>query len=281
PVMVGGADTQCALVGSGCVKPGEVGIVAGTTMPVQMITEEPIWDKKRRIWTGCHSSKNQWNIESNAGMAGFVYKWLKESAINGKSANFEGRKPEISYDEMRQMAEKAPLGSNNTLSFLGTEIMDINDVYTIRPGIFMFPPPSNPMVENPMDLGCMIRATLENFCFAVKGNIEQISEISGISPKQAFVTGGLSKNTFWTQMLADVLGVPIKVAKVREGAGLGLAAMTAVGAGVYKNLGEAVKSMVSYENDFLPNLQNTEEYKSIFETWRENYNKFGDMARNR
>ena len=41
PVVAAGADTQCGLLGMGVTEPEQVGVVAGWSVPVQMVTAEP------------------------------------------------------------------------------------------------------------------------------------------------------------------------------------------------------------------------------------------------
>ena len=54
PVSVGGADTQCGLLGTGAVSPGDLAVIAGTTAPVQLVTREATIDPEGRVWTGQH-----------------------------------------------------------------------------------------------------------------------------------------------------------------------------------------------------------------------------------
>ncbi|MFN3761900.1 MAG: FGGY family carbohydrate kinase [Anaerolineae bacterium] len=76
PVAVGGADTQCALLALGATGPGDVGIVAGTTGPVQGVADRPLLDPEGRLWTRPHLLPDRWVVESNAGPLGEALEWL-------------------------------------------------------------------------------------------------------------------------------------------------------------------------------------------------------------
>ena len=42
---LGGADTQCALLGTGAVNAGDCALILGTTTPIQLVTDKPLLDK--------------------------------------------------------------------------------------------------------------------------------------------------------------------------------------------------------------------------------------------
>ncbi|MCX6035124.1 MAG: hypothetical protein NTV38_09130, partial [Chloroflexi bacterium] len=75
PVAVGGPDTQCGLLGAGVVSAGQIGVVAGTTTPVQMAVDHLVIDPEMRIWTGLHIIPDLYVLESNAGQMGSTLEW--------------------------------------------------------------------------------------------------------------------------------------------------------------------------------------------------------------
>src|SRR3990172_6950006 len=52
PVTFAGGDTQASLIGAGASLPGDVAIVAGSTMPVQMVFDEGVFDSQHKNWSG-------------------------------------------------------------------------------------------------------------------------------------------------------------------------------------------------------------------------------------
>ena len=87
-VVVGGADTQCGLMGMGVKSEGQLGIVAGWSGSIQMVTDEPIIDSSGRVWTTCHAFPGKWILEGNAQECGGAYRWLKELLLG--DSNSEG-----------------------------------------------------------------------------------------------------------------------------------------------------------------------------------------------
>ena len=77
-VVVGGADTQAALVAAGLDKPLQLGLVAGTTMPVMMTLKEAFRDPAHKLWTHCHMYDDLFLIESQSGDAGKIFRGYVE-----------------------------------------------------------------------------------------------------------------------------------------------------------------------------------------------------------
>ncbi|MBW1683861.1 MAG: hypothetical protein JRS35_02240, partial [Deltaproteobacteria bacterium] len=78
PVAVGGSDTQCGLLGAGVVAPGQLGVVAGTSVPVLQVSDRPLLDEAGRLWGVHHVLPGRWALESNAGVAGETLEWIAE-----------------------------------------------------------------------------------------------------------------------------------------------------------------------------------------------------------
>ncbi len=79
PVITGGADTQCGLLGTAAVEEGQTTIVAGTTTPTQMVLNRPLVSEKAKTWTGAHATGNRWVLESNATLTGLPFRWFRDS----------------------------------------------------------------------------------------------------------------------------------------------------------------------------------------------------------
>lgn len=76
-VIVGGGDTQLAVLGTQA-QTDDVVIVSGTTTPVIKLSNTYILDDKQRTWTGRHVDQDSFMIETNAGVTGLNFQRLKE-----------------------------------------------------------------------------------------------------------------------------------------------------------------------------------------------------------
>ena len=74
-------------------------------------------------------------------------------------------------------------------------------------------------------------------------------------PKCIRLAGGAAHSQLWVQMFADVLGYPVETVVCDELGTLGCAINGAVACGFYKNLKEAVDSMVCVNKQVEPNPQ--------------------------
>nr|MDO8099500.1 FGGY family carbohydrate kinase [Candidatus Njordarchaeota archaeon] len=271
PVVMGGADSQLGLLGTGSVEPYDTTVIGGTTSMLQTVLSKPIIDPQRRILTSCHVIKDQWVLEANAGMTGKVYNWLRDSL--NKVRGGEKKTHELDYEEMDELAARVPPGSEDMFAFLGSEVMDLKKIDVIRPGVFLFPPPANPIVTTPIDGRHMIRAVIEMMAYAIHGNRLTIEEVLKRELELIRATGGLSKGKIWVQIISDVSGKPVETFKVKEGSLMGCAICAATGINEYKSLQEAAKNMVQLESRTEPDREKYDTYVNYYARWRELYDK--------
>ena len=118
----------------------------------------------------------------------------------------------------------------------------------------------------------IFRALVEATAFGSKAiNDRFISE--GIRIDGVIALGGVAKKSrLVMQIVADVLDMPIKVARSEQACALGTAMAASVAAGVYENLGEAQAKMGGgFEMEYHPIPENVEKYKDLYEK----YNRLG------
>ncbi len=118
----------------------------------------------------------------------------------------------------------------------------------------------------------IFRALVEATAFGSKAiNDRFISE--GIRIDGVIALGGVAKKSpLVMQIVADVLNMPIKVARSEQACALGSAMAAAVAAGVYSNTAEAQKKMGGgIETEYHPIPENAAKYKELYEK----YMRFG------
>ena len=255
-VVVGGADTQCGLLGMGVRDEGQVGIVAGWSAAIQMVTDRPIVDPSGRIWSSCHILPRKWVLESNAAEAGGAYAWLSQLL-------FEARSKEDTYVLMDRMAGEAPAGSGGALAFIGPRAMDMTRLKPLMGGVLF---PITPTVTD-VERKHIIRAALENLSFAFKVNCLQLEETSHLKMKSVSIGGGLARSQTLGQILADVLAMPVDHYGMAEVTSYGAAMCAAVGAGVYADLVKAGDAMSPKSRVVSPDTHGVHEYAKHYERW--------------
>ncbi len=254
PVAAGAGDSQAACLGCGAFVEGTTTIIAGTTMPVQMVLSRPVFDEQHRVHLGAYALPQRWVLESNAGLAGVALRWFCESFVGYGPASYE-----ILEAEMRTTEP------GGVLAVLGPQVADFREL--------SFPPKATwvfPFLGAGGELpqrGAFGRSVLENAAFAARGNLEQLVAISQHEACSLNLCGGMSRSRVFGQIVADVCGRPVHVPAVREASVIGTAMCAAVGADLYPDLMAAAEAMVHWEDHIEPITSNERAYRGLYRKW--------------
>lgn len=114
----------------------------------------------------------------------------------------------------------------------------------------------------------IFRALVEATAFGSKAIIDRFLE-NGIEIESVIGIGGISlKSPFVMQTLADVLGMPIKVAKAEQACAFGAAMFASVAAGLHPNVEAAQKAMgQGFAFEYQPNAQNHKIYMEVYDKY--------------
>jgi sugar (pentulose or hexulose) kinase len=255
PVFAGGADTQCALLGSGVVAAGEVGAVLGTTGPVQRVLDSPVFDDGRQLWVGAHVVPGRWILESNAGDLGKAYLWMLE--LFGLEPRESGEFAHIEAEAETASAE-APV-----YAFLGPSIFDLRNLNPGRAAGMLFPYPFGRRRPKRAEF---LLGFLENVAYAVRANLEQIEAATGEKIDHLTVGGGMTQSGLLCRLISQVTQIPLRVSRVTETAALGCAMLAGIGARVYRDFEDAVATAVAHDTVEPPAIGG---YAERYKTWRE------------
>ena len=114
--------------------------------------------------------------------------------------------------------------------------------------------------------GHIFRAIYEATAMGTRHILENAAA-HGLKVERVFIGGGGAKSALWLQIHADVLKMPMHLARESEACALGSAMTAAVAAGIYKNIDEAAGAMVSFEKTVEPDPRHAGVYDELFERY--------------
>ena len=114
----------------------------------------------------------------------------------------------------------------------------------------------------------LIRAVMEGVNFGVRHLDETMQRGAGARTQELCAVGGGTRNPWWQQLKADVLGIPITTRVVADVAAQGAALLAGIGVGLFAHEAEAIARAdhpkVCYVVDAAKHAQYADAYREVF-----------------
>lgn len=222
PIRGVAGDQQAALVGQACFSAGEVKSTYGTGGFLVLNTgAELMRSKSRLLGTIAYQcgGKPTYALEGSILSAGSTIQWLR--------------------DELKIIRDGAHAGE------LAKAIQDTDGVYLVPAFVGLGAPHWDSAARGAI-LGLqrgsttahIARAALESVAFQTAELLEAMAK-DGVAPQRLRVDGGMARNDWLMQFMADILGIEVLRPQNTETTVLGAAILAAVGAGEFGSLNEA------------------------------------------
>jgi L-ribulokinase len=116
----------------------------------------------------------------------------------------------------------------------------------------------------------IFKALVEATAFGSKAILDRLAE-NGIAIERVIGIGGISqKSPYVMQTMADVLGMPIEVARTEQACAFGAAMFAAVAAGVYPTIQDAQKAMgQGFSSEYQPNMEHHAVYLKLYKKYHD------------
>ena len=259
PVIAGGEDTSSAGLAIGISKPGQAFLSLGTAGTLYAVQEKTTVHPQLLAFR--HVLPQQLLLGGSMVAMGGALAWAGEL--------FE--KP---IETLSQLAATSPAGAGGLLflPYLSGELQPINDG---NARALFFGLGFSTRQED------LVRAVFEGTAFAVRHNLELISQV-GEPVEEIRAVGGPTRSALWCQIIADVTGYPLSVLADNAGAPLGNALLAARGIGLIDDVADAAQRAAVISQMFTPNNSNHDHYTQLYKIYASLYPQlkasFGALA---
>lgn len=251
PVVAAGSDFLMSLVGTNTLQPGETCDRAGTSEGINHCSADRIEDAQLR--TLPHVIPGRYNVAGILSSTGLLFEWFRE--ISGQKSR--------DYGDM---------------------MLDILDVPDAAPIPWFFPSVHRGAAwefQKGMFIGLgaehdsamMGRAVVLSIGFAVREAIE-ILRGAGCDVRTLNACGGQAKNGLWTQMKANITGIPIRIPTVADAELTGDLCAGMVGLGEADGLREAADQVVHTVHTYEPEGRRSAVFSEQYDHYRDRYARF-------
>ena len=243
PVVYGGGDSHCALVGLGVVGSGEVGLLLGTNSTLRASFSGLVKPLQHMTWIQQHVVPGRFTVSASS-MAG-------SSAL----AWFRG----LCFEDVDEGPE-----TYRTLESLAASVAAGSDGLLFHPYLFGERSPFyNPEARGAFlglrhwhGRGHLVRSIMEGVAFAIANCLDAVEEVARARDETLKVirTGqsGGSQLRVWRQIITDAVDQAIELVDVDEPGCLGAALLAGVGTGIYEDMPCAIRRTVRVTARSLP-----------------------------
>jgi xylulokinase len=243
-VAVGGGDDPSAALGGGAVLGGELCMGTGTASNWRCVVDAYRPDPAGRADAAAHVVPDAWLFEITIGSTGSSLAWFRDAfCLNGRPQPFA---------ELCAEAEALAPGADGLLFYPyleGGRSPVFRDEAT---GVFFG-------VLGGHSRGHFVRAILEGVAFQYPGTLALLPSVSG----PVGMVDGETRSRCWTQIKADVIGLPVRVPEVNEAAGVGACILASLAAGVHPDAATAARAMIRWADVIEPDLESHARYAEL------------------
>lgn len=245
PIVVGGADHVSSAYGAGVLRAGDWLVKLGGAGDILAVTADPLVDE--RLYLDAHPAGG-WLPNGCMATSGSLVRWLARIAGG------------VGLEQLD--AEAAAIGAGAgglvCLPYLLGEKSPLHD--PAQRGAFVG-------LHLGHERGHLHRAALEAVAYGFRHHVEVFDEM-GVVLGDARVTNGGSRSPLWKQILADVLGVPLRPVLDHPGASFGAALAAGVGAGSQEAWAVAQR-LAKLGDPIEPRAEYRERYDELYAIYRE------------
>ena len=251
-LVASGSDKGCETIGLGCLTPDMGAISYGTACSIE-VSNPKFHEPEPFLPAYAAAVPNLYNMDVQIYRGYWMLKWFASEFAN----------------ELEMAA--------TTRGVAIEEVLDdwLDDVNIGSDGLIL-QPYWGPGLARPLAKGAMVgfssvhtrkhiyRAIVEGIAFAIREGLESIEKSQKQKVKSLRISGGGSLSNSVCQITADIFGLEISRVQTIESTSLGAAIATFAAVGEFKDIHEAVKSMVKTTETFKPNQKNHEIYNKIY-----------------
>jgi len=225
PIRGVAGDQQAALMGQGCIRPGEMKATYGTGCFMLLNTGEAAPVSQARLLTTIAAQvggRTTYALEGAIFIAGAAIQWVERLGVPGGPREVESL-AKAANEELGVVLVPAFIG-------LGAPWWDAN----ARGGLFG--------LTRDAGLAEIARAAFDASALQTRDLIEAMRADAPHAFKAVVelrIDGGMARSAWFSQRLADLTGVGVCRATLEETTALGAALFAGVGAGVYTDVAEA------------------------------------------
>lgn len=252
PVAIGSGDTAAASFGLGFRETNQAFDSVGTSGVLSFVLDEPRFNPI--FMNRCHIYPNRWLAHGATSLMGGSLDWL----IKNIFVEFS------SPGDLDEITPKLERGANGVvfLPYLAGERSPIWD-------------PRAKGVWYGMDLATtrydLIEAVFESGAFALKQILDHARTALGTNIESILAVGNGTKSKYWSQLKADLFGVPYYTTDFTDFSAYGAALMGACAAGIFagpeaEDIPTLQISKIEYEPQYLEGklTKNFQTYKKLY-----------------
>jgi xylulokinase len=251
PVVVGAGRAAAMTVAAGALAPGDLVVELGGPGLATLITDKPARSPSGIPAVGCHALPDLWTLDDQGATAAAGIEWLTQQVLATDLVQWRrtGRQP---LDMIADLAATAPIGAG---------------------GLLLLPPRSGGREGGIHGLTSVhgraqvMRGLLEGGAIALAQGLRTV-EAAGTAVQRITVVGESADTPLWCQIVADVLGRPVRALPIANPRAHGAAVLAGVAIGVYKSVAEGCAACLPEAIAYEPEPEAVAVYAALMEQHR-------------
>jgi len=261
PVVLGGHDHICGTLPVGAFRPGSVLDITGTWESVITSTSEPLLKDELRqagMTVQAHVARGMHTV-CGGNVAGEMVEWYRRQLADYSDV---GQDPD--WVELMSEAEAAPHGARGTmfLPHMSAASCPVVDPQSLGAFVGLSPRATR---------GDILRSMIEGLDYQFLDMVAAMETAMGDQMDRFIAVGGATRNSFWMQNKADIVGRPVEVPDVDEASHLGAAMLAGIGVGLYDDVDQACDRVYREGTTFTPDAERAKDYARWFKIYQEMY----------